>query len=1518
MSVSGLIQTLKKVKEQQGYAPAIPLAPKPAPKPFGMMDAFNTAPVPRSASQIMDSVASMGTAPKQDTRSNISKFWDQINPLDNGRSIATPTPTTNRSVIGTVADTGKAIVRAPIQIANTTKAGVGLGYGLLDTGYQSIFGTDQSYNNVLKGVDKTLHKDISSNSGLFGIGTPWSSPEQLQQESIRQLAGKTINAGVQTAQLVAPSIEFMANPLVNRVANNAVQSVVGSGVSQAVENGNVSIKQLARDTATGVALGEGGNLVHNFAGKGISKSIEFVKKDTPKVKVNTAIPDTVPIVEPPKVPNAEKTITQLMPEVAQKAKIKKTGIQDAKLKELTQARQSVIDVAAEEKLSQGRNITKEILQNGGISSSAYEDLPSSLKRKTGPSADYMAKTLGFESEDALMEAISNRSKPLTKSEARALAEEELLAGKHPYSKDFAEIDNAVKARQDELTLYPQGKKSLVKIKDKAPSSPPDAELLSLMNTPEAQMTPRNTKYSNAKGKQIRNIETDRMAQEMIKNGAGRDEIASLYMSKDGKVLGDALKEADTIMGFTQPPDTIPNKVKAGDPLTIEGKAMKDPAMKKMMHDISNNTTLSNVDAKVTAARVIEAAKANGVDTADKGFIDRYQTGKITDPNEMAVAKVIQEETDRIFKLQQSLDPNIEYRQNYLPQSYEQPLAVVQDATRKFSTKTGAGEARQFKTYAEAAQYGLAPKYNSVEEMLADSTRRVQASMANKEIVNSGIESGLFSTTPVDNTWKTIDGFNHNGAPVYASAKAASVINNALQESTNMLSKTVKGLGKLNTTWQDVMLAGGAPYTPANFFVFGQMVKEMTAGRFSVAKDFVYSFSDELTRKRFAENADLVRGLAAEGVPFNIKDPIKSESWLAGKWGDAINKPTFERFMPNQYLSVAEHAYEKFSKTMSKEEALSKAAKVTREYYGVVDQIAKGRSTDVQNAINAAFFAPKYRETILNSMFNTGKSIIDPRTWNDPTYYMNRRLAAGMAVTLVGAEMLQRKISGHGLLDNRNGQELSIEISMGKDEKGNEKVINIPLLPGFLTLPRAAVAGISDAFSGDTKGAIGGASKVLATPLQVGGQVIGNADYFGRPIYTDQKTADQEGINPDSAPTMAKKIAGYVAGQAMPGYGRAIKDAVTGKSGLEVAAQAGELPLRFGKKLKPETAAYFKDRDQIYGSLNKNDKAVWDTIHPKLKNVNGEYITDPTVYSSAARAVNYLNNENVLKAENEMAKRARDRGEKTDPLFSLDDKKQRIALTIATLPPKDPQIKKLKKDNAWYSDYSKSRAAFFDSLPASDPNKPKGPIEYPEASGKVSSLIDAYNQLEDATMKRKMLDNNPEIADQFAKEEQYSRAVRAAKMLPQYDKYPEPTPEVQKLIDEYTALPKNESANGKSKTRSSWIKAHPTEWAKMTEQFDKQATYNLEQDAQMAAFEGEDFTNKGITAIKSLAKSLESADGTANGKYGSGNGYDNNYARQGDFGQKRTLNVASVKIKKSNVKVQQKSKVSKVKIIRNKK
>lgn len=982
--------------------------------------------------------------------------------------------------------------------------------------------------------------------------------------------------------------------------------------------------------------------------------------------------------------------------------------------------------------------------------------------------------------------------------------------------------------------------------------------------------------------------------------AGVEKTIAKIMREEGLNRTQATKRMEQILKeSTAKGQTLADGAIGGEPsLRPVGKRpLKDEAFQEVLQSISKGKNKASVEATLASSAIEQKAKSLGVDTG-QDFIDRYQAGLLETDAEKELGQAIKQITDAMFEKQKRLTPEVEYRQNYLPNVYSEPADVVQEATSRLGTKTNAGNQRVFENYAEARQFGLNPKYNSVEELIANSAKRTEGAIQNKQAVTTGLEKGLFNTNPRSGT--PVAGMvDAAGNQIYAQKEVADILNGVLQEDTTAIGKTMNVAGNLAGKAQDVMLQGGIPATNANFFVAGQSIKDTTRNlgkaplhpiqafkqEGNVIKDFFTGLKG--TQKRFTEgtfkangatvkNIDFVRELADEGL--YIQPQSKATKMGKNKvekgWDALGNNPTFGRYMPNRILSTAQEVYSQSVEKLGHKEAVKFAAETTKKYTGQVDEIMKGRSQLAQDVMKTGLFAPKYRESIIGSLRNIVKSVY-PNNWADPTFAPSRQLLAGMVMTLAGYEALNRKITGHSMVDNREGQELSLEIPIGeKDEKGTQRTVNIPFMPGYMTIPRAVVGAATSAIRGDVKGVGSNASKALSAPLQTAGNVLSNKDYFGRPIYNDEETAAKEGVNPDSGLAALGKVSKYVGGQFSPAWVRGVADFASGKPTEEALAVALEAPVRFGKKLDPSTKAYFDDREEIYNSLDKNARAAYDTIHPKLKNVNGEYMTDKTVDSGLARASVYLDNPKVLEADNEMARRAAERGEKVDPLFQLSPTQQRIALRMDTLPPKDPNKTVLKQQNEWYQPYVDKRSAFFESLPPGDPNKPKGPITYPEPTGEVAALQEAYYQLEDSSMKRKMMDNNPELVEQFAREEQYSRAVRAAKNLPQYDKYPETPKDVQNIIDFYMALPKGEGPNGKSPTRSNWIKSHPNEWAKMGEAFDKIALYNLQRDMSLASFEGVDPTEKGIKAIASLA---EDSSGSGYGKsYGYGGGGGRSY------------------------------------------
>jgi hypothetical protein len=196
------------------------------------------------------------------------KIFDQLNVLDNGKTYQNQQGNgQNQSVLQQAGAIGKGIVRSPVQLANTTRAlGTGLG-GLTKLGVSSIFGTDQGYQDTLRGVNQSLNQDLSPNSGLLGQGTFFKNRQEAQSITPRQLAGKSIAQGTQIASLVAPELKIGEVPaLLTRPIGNAVLGAAGSAGGQYIDSGKISPKVTLKNAATAAALGEAVPLAKSAVG----------------------------------------------------------------------------------------------------------------------------------------------------------------------------------------------------------------------------------------------------------------------------------------------------------------------------------------------------------------------------------------------------------------------------------------------------------------------------------------------------------------------------------------------------------------------------------------------------------------------------------------------------------------------------------------------------------------------------------------------------------------------------------------------------------------------------------------------------------------------------------------------------------------------------------------------------------------------------------------------------------------------------------------------------------------------------------------------------------------------------------------------------------------------------------------------------------------------------------------------------------------------------------------------------
>jgi len=248
-------------------------------------------------------------------------------------------------------------------------------------------------------------------------------------------------------------------------------------------------------------------------------------------------------------------------------------------------------------------------------------------------------------------------------------------------------------------------------------------------------------------------------------------------------------------------------------------------------------------------------------------------------------------------------------------------------------------------------------------------------------------------------------------------------------------------------------------------------------------------------------------------------------------------------MPMLEVNFFEDAYNNALKSgLSEVEALKLAGEATKNFYGIADNFA--RSKFVDDTISTAFFAPTFRESMVNFWINNAKAL-SPKNLGDTAYNANRKFLAGTVLTYILYNAANKALTGHSMSENKGGKELSVEIPVGDDRS-----IYVPMLPSVGTLPRRAGEMTGALLEGDVATATQKAGSLLSSPISLGSQLATNRTFYGAPIY--QKD--------DPALKKIGQLGGYGLEQASPSYiGEPIAYLQGRKTPVETALGIMEMP-----------------------------------------------------------------------------------------------------------------------------------------------------------------------------------------------------------------------------------------------------------------------------------------------------------------------------------------------------------------------
>lgn len=670
--------------------------------------------------------------------------------------------------------------------------------------------------------------------------------------------------------------------------------------------------------------------------------------------------------------------------------------------------------------------------------------------------------------------------------------------------------------------------------------------------------------------------------------------------------------------------------------SLNPKKYLSPKLQEAYTKVTNTVNKAKELANSEAAKLSHIPEKEGWQT----ILD-YQAGRATKYSEEikdTFASLLKEARNRGLEITREV-------QNYLPQLYKNTTEEIVGAVSRYMKDKGVADdviaaykagkeipdkianslklsptfskLRVFPDYETAVKYGLTPKYTHPAQLAANYRLEMEKALANQKFVQALKESGEVVKDGGPGLVSIDTPFLNK---VFAKPRLAKFINGAFENpaAQTVYSKVVEKVANLSRTMQEIALSAGVPYTKANFFSIGQGIKNvMTAfGSFikgdikgglddlALAKVFFGPTSKASDLKYFKSKAESIKRAADYGFDItdhaaNFANEFKNTLQKFGKddifkgFDRAFNAKTFSVAMPMQSIELFERVEKAgLAKGLSAREAGQLAADTAKNFLGKIDDV--GRSKTTANTLSSIFFAPKFRESMINALWNTGKSV-STEMFN-PAFAKNRSLALGFTATFAGYDYLNYKLNGHHMWENPSGKETDLQIPLP-----NGDYMYVSFAPSFASMPKNLFIMGKAAATGDLKTFTQKAGSFLSMPIQLSTQLWNNADFFGNEIYEDD----------DSTGDKAKKIARYSLLQTTHPYVKAFMDQKfpanpdKKKPLLQSIFEASELPLKYAAGGRVAEAEWYDTKDKLTAKAAKEKKEFKKNVIDKVQQLVDE-------------------------------------------------------------------------------------------------------------------------------------------------------------------------------------------------------------------------------------------------------------------------------------------------------------------------
>ncbi len=464
-----------------------------------------------------------------------------------------------------------------------------------------------------------------------------------------------------------------------------------------------------------------------------------------------------------------------------------------------------------------------------------------------------------------------------------------------------------------------------------------------------------------------------------------------------------------------------------------------------------------------------------------------------------------------------------------------------------------------------------------------------------------------------------------------------------EENLTFVQEVTKRMAKASQFMQEVKLSAGVPGTNINFFSIGQAIKSLTVGlgeasklnvkgaatSIKAATAFIRANFNGISIKWLKAHQRYIDLMADQNIPManriddytqnykqwknlftltNLKEGAKSiKTWgrdvkeatgfkentkavvsildtrALGVGKDVFdkffNEKTFNSMMPQMQIQIFKDIYERaLSSGMGKEAAAKFAGDTVKAEFGTINQL--GRTQNAKDVFAASFFAPKFRESIINVFANAAKSYTTE--FKNPAFGRSRSLVLGMILSYISYNYLNQQLNnGDNMWDNEAGREFQLKIPLP-----GGRIVYTDFMPSVLSFVRNMGSAAIAFASGNNKVGIQKTGTLFSMPIKTASEVISNSDYFGRPIYAAT----------DDAKTKATKAIEYMGLSVTHPYFSELLNYFQGKQDIyKTIVTMTELPLKFSTEDKANISRAY-DAKIAKQELNATERSkITDTL-----------------------------------------------------------------------------------------------------------------------------------------------------------------------------------------------------------------------------------------------------------------------------------------------------------------------------------